>query len=153
MLSARNYVVITHLYQLIYNLINQDLNDVNIVTDVKILTDNLLYSLNKKFNYLLSDSMFKAFKFLDFDYKNFEFLEDVGECSRHISEAKQFLFNNYEKNKDKFNDNPNQLAHILTSKLCFINIHHRVKLFSSESIPIKPVSINIFKNKYRERKR
>ena len=103
-LSARNYVVITHLYPSIYNLIFQELNSIPLVTaEVKILSKSLADSLKKRFSFLLKNSMFKAITYLDHDYKKFEFIQNSVERFKQINEAKEFLVSFYEKNKDKYN--------------------------------------------------
>ena len=103
-LSARNYVVITHLYPFIYNLINEELESISLVTDeVKTLKNCLIESLKKRFMYLLNDPLFKAITFLDSDYKKFEFVKDDSERLNHIREAKDFLIKYYIQNKENFN--------------------------------------------------
>lgn len=70
--------------------------------EIETLKDQLIYSIKKRFVYLLDSDLFKAITFLDNYYKNFEFISDSNIRSEYLSEAKKFLLELYERNKEGY---------------------------------------------------
>lgn len=90
-LSAQNNVVVTHLYPTIYSLINQTFNNMAFkTTEIQTLKEQLVNSMKKRFVYLLNSDLFKAITFLDNDYKNFEFIQNLDVRTQTLAEAKNF---------------------------------------------------------------
>ena len=77
LLSAKKYVTISFLYPLIYSLLNGTLSNIELHSqDLLDIREVLLDSIKQRFDYIFKNNVFLASTFLDYNYKNFDFLQD-----------------------------------------------------------------------------
>ena len=102
--SVKKFVSNYILYPSIYSLVNHILPDLYLtLSDIKILREELILSLNTRFSYVLNDHFFLAGTFLHYQFKNFEFIKNFDERIKYKNEAIEYienLFNNSELFKD-----------------------------------------------------
>ena len=74
-ISASKYPTISHMYPLVYSLINGEIKKTDVVFNyLQTLKDKLITSMNWRFDYVLKMEIFQACTFLDFRYKQLHFL-------------------------------------------------------------------------------
>lgn len=144
-LSARNYVVVTHLYPSLYNLIYQELEDLELQTDEgSKLKSILIESLKKRFSYLLNGRLFKGLTFLDTDYKHFEFITDITERTTQLGQAKEFLIEFFEKNKHKYSQDKQSCQPVNAPECHLSSTTSPIIQLSQTSLDVPPSSSKSF---------
>jgi hypothetical protein len=74
-ISASKYPTISHMYPLVYSLINGEIKNTEVVFKyLQTLKGKLITSMNWRFDYVMKMEIFQASTFLDFRYKMFQFL-------------------------------------------------------------------------------
>jgi hypothetical protein len=74
-ISASKYPTISHMYPLVYSLINGEIKKTKVVFKyLQTLKEKLITSMNWRFDYVLKMDIFQASTFLDFRYKMLQFL-------------------------------------------------------------------------------
>ena len=105
-ISGSFYCTNSILYPSFYNLIHYHIPGLNFTTTlIKNLRDELLDSLNGRFKFLFSDSVYLCLTFLDCCFKNFDFLKEQSVRLEKINEAKEFILKFFEKNLSSSHEN------------------------------------------------
>ena len=94
-LSVKSYISSSIIYPSIYNLVNTNLVSLNLKNkSVILLRDELVASIRKHFSYIFDDDFFLVTTFLDFRFKNLEFIEENSRFF-HLERIKIYLSNFY----------------------------------------------------------
>ena len=90
-------MTLSFLFPFVYALINDPhilvVNSSN--EKFKLLKSILINSIRSRFNYVLTNKLFLAATFLDFNFKKFEFVKSSEARSNYIENAKLFIINLY----------------------------------------------------------
>jgi hypothetical protein len=108
LLSAKKYVTICFLYPLIYSLLNGTLSNIELHSqDLLDIREVLLDSIRQRFDYIFKNNVFLASTFLDYNYKNFDFLRDDEKKKNAFNLAKNFLHTFYKNRILPLSNNQN----------------------------------------------
>ena len=95
-ISASKYPTISHMYPLVYKLINGEINNTEVdFTYLVTLKEKLITSMKWRFDYVFKLEIFQASTYLDFRYKHLQFLPNATKRIEFKKQAKQQIIHLY----------------------------------------------------------